>query len=105
MSESNLKATKTYPICAGAQAKRCPYCGATTDSKAHPPSPVLAAALSLIIPGAGQMYKGQIAGIAWLTATLLGYLFLVMPGLIFHIVCISDAYCGDLPQRSASAKI
>ena len=105
MSESNMKATKASPICAETQAKMCPYCGAITDAKGYPPSPVLAAALSIVVPGAGQIYKGQIAGLAWLTATLLGYLFLIVPGLILHIVCISDAYCGDLPQRSVSAKI
>jgi hypothetical protein len=51
-------------------------------------SPGVAALLSLLIPGAGQMYKGQ--GVNGLT----GYL-LIVPGLILHICCIFGAASGD----------
>ncbi len=49
----------------------------------------VAAVLSLVIPGAGQMYKGHIAaGIAWLVAVVVGYMLVIVPGLILHVICI-----------------
>lgn len=63
-------------------------------------SPGIAAILSLFIPGAGQMYKGRVGeGILWLIFTPIGYLFLILPGLILHIICIITAAQGD-PHRS-----
>jgi len=56
------------------------------------PSDTVAAVLSLIIPGAGQIYKGRTAmGIAWLVLTVLGYLTLVMPGMLLHFLCVFQA--------------
>jgi hypothetical protein len=58
-------------------------------------SPGVAALLSLLIPGAGQMYKGQgVNGLTWLFLTMIGYL-LIVPGLILHICCIFGAASGD----------
>lgn len=55
-------------------------------------SPGVAAILSLLIPGAGQMYGGHVgAGIIWLVAVVVGYVMLIVPGLILHIVCIVSA--------------
>lgn len=52
--------------------------------------------LSFIIPGAGQMYKGNIIqGILWLIITSIGYLFFVIPGIILHIICIATAASGN----------
>ena len=63
-------------------------------------SPGIAAVLSLVIPGAGQMYKGQIAnGLVWLICVVIGYFFLVIPGLILHFFCILGAAAGDSTQR------
>jgi hypothetical protein len=46
-------------------------------SPAHPPSNTVAAVLSLLIPGAGQMYKGRISlGLLWLVLTLFAYITL-----------------------------
>jgi TM2 domain-containing membrane protein YozV len=51
-----------------------------------------AAFLSFLIPGWGQMYKGQKkAGILWLVFTVVGYFFIVIPGLFIHIICMLDA--------------
>ncbi|HSI76845.1 MAG TPA: hypothetical protein VK957_13165 [Lunatimonas sp.] len=51
-----------------------------------------AAFLSFLIPGWGQMYKGQIrAGIIWLVVTVAGYFFMLIPGLFIHIICILEA--------------
>jgi len=55
------------------------------------PSNGTAAVLSLLLPGAGQMYKGKVGqGVVWLGFTLLGYL-LIFPGLMLHLVCIFHA--------------
>jgi len=52
----------------------------------------VAAVLSLIIPGAGQIYKGKmLIGIAWLVLTVLGYLTLVLPGMLLHFICVFHA--------------
>lgn len=63
-------------------------------------SPGIAALLSFVIPGAGQMYKGAIgAGIVWFICTSIGYVLLIVPGLILHLICIFHAASGD-PSRS-----
>jgi TM2 domain-containing membrane protein YozV len=63
-------------------------------------NPGVAAVLSLVIPGAGQMYKGQVgAGFGWLIGTVAGYCVFVIPGLILHITCIVKAY-SDIPKKS-----
>jgi TM2 domain-containing membrane protein YozV len=59
-------------------------------------SPGVAAVLSLLIPGAGQMYKGHvIRGLLWLIFVPLGYVCLVVPGLLLHAICIILAASGD----------
>jgi TM2 domain-containing membrane protein YozV len=56
------------------------------------PGDTAAAVLSLLIPGAGQIYKGKTGiGIAWLVFTVLGYLTLVLPGMLLHFICIFHA--------------
>ena len=66
----------------------------------HPPvqrwSPGLAAVLSFFVPGLGQLYKGQILnGIAWFLFVGMGYLALVLPGLVLHLFCILGAASGN----------
>jgi TM2 domain-containing membrane protein YozV len=54
--------------------------------------PFNAGLLSLIIPGAGQMYCGQVGGgLILLVVTALGYIAYVIPGLILHIMVIKAA--------------
>lgn len=63
-------------------------------------NPGVAALLSLIIPGAGQMYKGQVGvGLAWLFFVVLGYFFYLVPGVILHLVCIFNVATGKSTQR------
>lgn len=58
-------------------------------------SPGVAAVLSLVIPGAGQMYKGQVFnGLAWLVIVPIGYVFFIIPGVILHVLCILGASMG-----------
>jgi TM2 domain-containing membrane protein YozV len=62
-------------------------------------SRLVAMILSLLIPGLGQLYKGQpINGLAWFVLTILGYVFFIVPGLILHFCCILGAAMGD-PYR------
>lgn len=55
-------------------------------------NPGIAVLLSLVIPGLGQVYKGQIGrGILWFFAVLIGYVALIVPGIILHIWCMVNA--------------
>jgi hypothetical protein len=59
-------------------------------------SPAVAGLLSFLIPGVGQMYKGKIlVGIAWLIFTSIGYVLLLFPGILLHIICIVTATSGN----------
>lgn len=63
-------------------------------------SPGVAAVLSFFIPGLGQMYKGQVFnGLAWLAVTVVGYVALVVPGIILHLCCIVGAASGNPAKR------
>lgn len=56
----------------------------------------IAALLSFLIPGAGQLYKGQVLnGLVWFLLTVVGYFFLIIPGLIIHVCSIVGATMGD----------
>jgi TM2 domain-containing membrane protein YozV len=82
------------------EAVACPPCGHPFRASIPQPqrkwSPGVAAVLSLVIPGAGQMYKGQIFnGLLWLVLVVLGYVFFVVPGIVLHLFCIIGASMGD----------
>lgn len=54
--------------------------------------PGVAALLSFIWPGAGQIYARHVgAGIGWMFFVFIGYLFFLLPGFILHIACIFSA--------------
>lgn len=60
----------------------------------------LAAVFSLLIPGAGQIYKGEILkGIILVILTPVGYLLLIIPGLFIHLYAILDAYISGDPAE------
>lgn len=62
-------------------------------------SPIVALFLSLLIPGLGQLYKGQLLnGVVWFIAVIAGYVFLIVPGIVLHICCMIGAASGD-PYR------
>ncbi|MEQ1909225.1 MAG: hypothetical protein ABMA15_10410 [Vicinamibacterales bacterium] len=84
-------------------------------------SPLLASVLSLVLPGAGQVYKRQIFfGLIWLISAVLAYagffdlfrgLFDFRPtprrylspfelGGVIHLLCVADAALSD-PQSEA----
>ena len=52
----------------------------------------LAAVLSFFIPGLGQLYKGDVSrGVILFVLTVIGYVFLIIPGLFVHVITILDA--------------
>lgn len=58
-------------------------------------NPGIAALLSLLIPGAGQLYKGDTAtGILWLVFTVGAYVVFWPAGIPLHLVCIIAAGVG-----------
>jgi hypothetical protein len=59
-------------------------------------SPGVAAVLSFFVPGLGQLYKGQILnGIAWFLVVGMGYVALILPGLVLHFFCVLGALSGN----------
>jgi TM2 domain-containing membrane protein YozV len=96
------------PVSAGAQAPLAAAPLVHGDSPAggnvvvinQPPvrlwSPGLAAVLSFFVPGLGQLYKGQfINGVFWFVFVSLGYVALILPGLILHFFCVLGALSGN----------
>lgn len=85
------------------EAIKCKHCGEILDAEIRRQrrqnaqvdtswNPGVAALLSLFIPGAGQIYKGNVGGgIMWLIFTVIGYIFLIVPGLVIHLFCIINA--------------
>lgn len=63
-------------------------------------SAVAAALLSLILPGLGQLYKGQwINGPLWFCIVVAGYAAFVFPGVVLHILCVLGAATGNPYKR------
>jgi hypothetical protein len=51
-----------------------------------------AALMSLLIPGAGQIYKGRtLAGVIWLVVVGAAYWAVGAPGLMVHLMCVVTA--------------
>jgi TM2 domain-containing membrane protein YozV len=59
------------------------------------PSPGVAAVLSVLLPGLGQVYNGRLlAGALWFAGTSLAYWAVLLPGFIVHAFCVWRAYRG-----------
>jgi TM2 domain-containing membrane protein YozV len=71
----------------------------------RPASPGLAAVLSLLVPGAGQLYTGNIiSGLLWFILVTAGYT-LVLPGIFLHLVCVALAASSAHRLNSSLARI
>lgn len=59
------------------------------------PSGGVAAVLSFLVPGLGQLYQGKLLiGFLWFFFVLLGYVCFIIPGIILHIACVASALSG-----------
>ena len=57
------------------------------------PSPGIAAVLSVVVPGLGQLYSGRLLpGGLWFLGTALAYSAVLLPGFLVHAFCIWSAY-------------
>jgi hypothetical protein len=58
----------------------------------QPPNAAAAAVLSMIVPGAGQLYAGRpLAALGWFLLVTMGYLLLIVPGVLLHVLCVAAA--------------
>ena len=111
--EARRPRTKKCPFCREVipiRALKCRHCGEILDEELARErnrtwSPGVAAVLSFVIPGLGQIYKGKVlAGLVWFflidfvyTVSILGTLFcfiglLGLPiALMLHVICLFDA--------------
>ena len=95
-------------------ANACPECGfprsnapAQSSQKSNQKkwNPAVAALLSLLVPGAGQIYKKETRhGLVWLLVVLSGYLLTTILGLILHLCCIINASTRNLPSAASQGK-
>ncbi len=107
-------ATKTCSLCGEeilAVAKKCKHCGEFLDqslrqSRDKPKwNPGIAALLSLLIPGVGQMYKGQVGlGIFQLIGTAACYVVFLPLGAVPHLISFLHAALAN-PDRTAVASV
>ncbi len=108
-----------FLLMTGSQTKQCPYCGEDVHADAvkckhcheyfdaalrqarseKPWNPGIAALLSFFIPGAGQIYKGDVVrGLVLFFLTALGYFVFVLPGIALHIYAVYSAYSAPAPR-------
>ncbi len=93
-------ALTTCPDCQtqiSTEAVACPKCGRPMKKLPRERwSRGVAALLSFLIPGAGSIYKGDVAlGVVWFVITALGYVVFIVPGLVLHLIGIGIAASGD----------
>jgi hypothetical protein len=68
-------------------------------------SPALAAILSLFLPGAGQLYTGNVlSALLWFVLVGIGYT-LILPGIVLHLFCISTAASSAHRLNSSLARL
>lgn len=93
-------------------AENCPSCGHPFQPETrvivstHIWNPGIAALLSLVIPGLGQLYKGQvIRGILWFLIVVGAYgvfsWILFLPAFFLHFLCIANAAWSGGAKRRA----
>ena len=70
------------------------------EPRPRAPHPGIAAVLSVVVPGLGQVYNGRlIVGAIWLAAALFGYAAVLVPGTLIHAASVYCAYRGAIDWR------
>ena len=70
-------------------------CDHAAIDRYRPPSPGIAAVLSVLVPGLGQVYAGRVlAGGLWFVATGFAYWAILLPGFLVHALCVWSAYAS-----------
>jgi len=70
----------------------------------RPANPAVAAVLSLIVPGAGHLYAGRpLSAVLWFVLVSVGYLLLIVPGVLLHVLCIASAASATHQLRPGAA--
>jgi TM2 domain-containing membrane protein YozV len=70
----------------------------------RPANAAIAAVLSLIVPGAGHLYAGRpLSAVLWFVLVSLGYLLLIVPGVVLHVLCIASAASATHQLRPGTA--
>lgn len=102
---------KKCPFCKEeiqSEALKCKHCGEYLDGKLRNQvdrvdvdaawSRGYALALAVALPGAGQIYRGELlAGVLWMSFVVMFYLFFWPLGVVLHIMSIFGAVTG--PSR------
>ena len=71
----------------------------------HAPSPLVAALLTALVPGAGHLYAGRPgAAVLWFLIVGLGYTLLV-PGLVLHLFSIASAASSARRLEAARTRL
>ncbi len=76
----------------------CKSCGAPFLPFFTSSNRLIAAFLSLLIPGLGQAYLGRPGALRWFIKTIIGYVLFIIPGLVVHALCIFDAISVPKPK-------
>jgi TM2 domain-containing membrane protein YozV len=90
-------------------APACPKCGRPMTSRRTAPiaaqstwNPGIAAVLSLVIPGAGQMYRGDLGlGFGWFLLVVASYVGGLVFGAAVHVLCVLEAFADLTGKRQA----
>jgi tetratricopeptide (TPR) repeat protein len=100
----------------GDETGTCLSCGKIIRERAKSPelkSPLLAAIMSFLIPGLGQMYTGNtLRGILLLIGAFVGFIILLVPGFIVLAYAVYDAYktakkinSGQVPYKKVNVLV
>ncbi len=81
------------------EPRSCKTCGTAMTHPGYAPkrwNRGVAFILSLLFPGLGQLYRGQLlTGLMWSFVCAIGYVCFIAPGILLHIVCAYCAASGD----------
>ena len=105
---NQMEHTKKCPFCSELilkEATKCKHCHEFLEQEEHIEknhNPYIAAFLSLLLPGMGQLYSSKFSiGLLWFVIVIIGYGIFLIPGLLLHIYCVMNAYYEGQEKRIA----